>query len=855
MQDANERGLPNAMGFGAEPEVMGNPNEAWHAESRTNSLANKKSAFMIWTLHSSRWRALQRMRDILIETGTVRPDVQIDAAGNYLSDAELQQLGPEAWVVNWSLVDVELIRDVTGAPMAVSVLDRRCLHKQAELGPRPLLPSEQAGHDLASGAVVLSGQSPASSTVAQDRTSEDFKERFSVDSQSGFEPTTMNVPESFSDDESNASESQHDGKTATSPTDTEDNQTLETATDGSSLHTPTSASHEHQVPNIVTADSDAPNDKDLPAIPDVAPLPPAKVETQVSAPRPQSLRCVHMLPRFYLQEYTELHALRGRLAHLIAFSASQDRIMREELQNRFQILAVRSRRRAWSGIGWSLGRQGPGKERGQWKARLDSCYGLAAPFRSSPLARYSWTVSEASTVPFPTEDGLESTSIETLEVGEDFSDESVKTCGAPVSRQASASSTISEVSSLFSQETASVDTEATSVDIPLSDEMFILGDDKEDEDDEEDSQSLDYDDLEVLQENDLSWEPPSPTARPNVTEALNGPAPPTQPGRSRNALSMALAKVKAKALPSLGGRQSGLLSGLTAVSEEPENLEVNVHDVPEDVESWRISQRRKRTKMMRQKREQSLRGLEETESKSNHSIPVQRPKREMTFMGCDEVAVEGDEDDAESHDPETGLQSTFTPYVRVRTGPSTPASWTQDTLGQDSLLYQPLSASVGPTQPAPILRTIDVAARPCTPPPLSPPLSRDFSGSHYSGRKSDEFEGHESTFEYEMAGYGHFTYPHPQSSIQSELIKEFTLSIDLPQRQRVLTPSMSSGSSPKVNFAPLPSRAFNAPTASPADLQKMRRRRMDREKAETLQMIFAPGPGKEVADLCAVQGV
>ncbi|PPQ99326.1 hypothetical protein CVT24_009194 [Panaeolus cyanescens] len=855
--DANERGLPNAMGFGGEPEVMGNPNEAWHAESRTNSLANKKSAFMVWTLHSARWRAMYRMREILVETGAVRPDAQIDANGNYLPDAELEKLGNDAWAVDWTLLEVELLRDVTGTPMAVSIVDRRCLKKQAVMESHSTPRAEQQSIHLVSNSPA---HLPMGCLVTQQFGSgEEPRARFSVDSQSGFEPTTMNVPESFSDDESNASESHHDGTVVTSPTETEDNQTLETATDGSSLHTPTSASHEHSTPIIVIPGSETLNDKDLPAIPDVAPVPPAKSETPMPS-EPQPLRFAHVLPRLYLQEYSELHALRGRLAHLIAFSASQDRIMREELQNRFQVLAVRSRRRAWSGIGWSLGPQGAGKEKGHWKAGLDSCYGLAAPFRSSPLARYSWTASEASTVPFPSDASFESTSIETLEVGEEFSDESLKACGPPVSRQASASSTISEVSSIFSTETASVNTEATSVDIPLSDEMFILGDEKDE--DEEDCQSLDDDDFEDGQEEGQLWDRTTPSPPPNVTETVEGPVSPTSPSRSRNALAMALSKVKAKTLPSLGGRPGGaLIPGLAAVTEEPEIMEVDVHDVPEDLESWRISQRRERTRLMRQKRER--RGLDEVESQNKPKLPVQRGKKEKTFMGCDEVAVEGDEEDADSYgetDLELGLRPSFTPYVRVRTGPSVPVTWTQDTLGRDSLLYQPLSSSVGTTPASsmpstPILRTIDVAARPCTPPPLSPPLNPPRSDSLYYSRRSNEFDDRGSNFEYEMAGYGHFTSPHSHSTVQSELIKEFTLSIDLPQRQRIVTPSMSSGSNPKVNFAPLPSRAFAAPASNPADLQKVRRRRMDREKAETLEMIFAPGPGKEVADLCAVQTV
>ena len=83
-------------------------------------------------------------------------------------------------------------------------------------------------------------------------------------------------------------------------------------------------------------------------------------------------------------EYTQLAALRTRLSQLAQFAASQSRVAADEVRSRLEVLAVRSRRRAW--LNKAL------------KGPLGSgvVFGLATPFRSSPLARYVLTADDVA---------------------------------------------------------------------------------------------------------------------------------------------------------------------------------------------------------------------------------------------------------------------------------------------------------------------------------------------------------------------------------------------------------------------------------------------------------------------------
>jgi hypothetical protein len=76
--------------------------------------------------------------------------------------------------------------------------------------------------------------------------------------------------------------------------------------------------------------------------------------------------------------------LRERLWQLAVFAESQNRIAAEEVHGRLEVLNVRSRKRAGSigafrvGVSFSLQNQ----------------YGFAVPFKSSPLAKFSWTAED-----------------------------------------------------------------------------------------------------------------------------------------------------------------------------------------------------------------------------------------------------------------------------------------------------------------------------------------------------------------------------------------------------------------------------------------------------------------------------
>ncbi|KJA23820.1 hypothetical protein HYPSUDRAFT_200966 [Hypholoma sublateritium FD-334 SS-4] len=84
-------------------------------------------------------------------------------------------------------------------------------------------------------------------------------------------------------------------------------------------------------------------------------------------------------------EYRQLAALRTRLSQLAQFAASQSRVAADEVRSRLEVLAVRSRRRAW--LNKAL--KGP-----LGKAGGSTALGLATPFRSSPLARYVLTADD-----------------------------------------------------------------------------------------------------------------------------------------------------------------------------------------------------------------------------------------------------------------------------------------------------------------------------------------------------------------------------------------------------------------------------------------------------------------------------
>ena len=173
--------------------------------------------------------------------------------------------------------------------------------------------------------------------------------------------TTMNVPLSFSD-EGFPTENENESANVSRITGEEVEDDLETTTDGSSIHTPSSTSHIGIGFMGGGSSSTSPTTMQRPP-----------------KPSPQ----LPMLPSHFLLEYSQLSCLRQRLYSLILFADSQIRISEEDKRSRDEILLVRGRRRAW--LNGELAPRFGGMGQMQW--------GFAAPFKSSPLARYSWSAS------------------------------------------------------------------------------------------------------------------------------------------------------------------------------------------------------------------------------------------------------------------------------------------------------------------------------------------------------------------------------------------------------------------------------------------------------------------------------
>ena len=190
--------------------------------------------------------------------------------------------------------------------------------------------------------------------------------------EAGFSATTMNVPLSFSDEggsTENENESANFGRINREQVEDD----LETTTDGSSIHTPSSTSHIG-----IGFMGGGGSSSTSPTTIQHPPLAPK------SLPQPP-------LPTHFLLEYTQLSCLRQRLHSLILFADSQIRIAEEDKQNRDEILLVRGKRRAWLNGELACGISGAttGTSIGMGRLQL----GFAAPFKSSPLAKYSWSAS------------------------------------------------------------------------------------------------------------------------------------------------------------------------------------------------------------------------------------------------------------------------------------------------------------------------------------------------------------------------------------------------------------------------------------------------------------------------------
>ena len=185
-----------------------------------------------------------------------------------------------------------------------------------------------------------------------------FDSRFGMED-AGFSATTTNVPFSFSDGVPTENDFANVGRI--NGEEVEDD--LETVTDGSSIHTPSSTSHIGI--GFMGGGGNSPTSP-----------------TTMQRPRKSSPQ-LPILPSHFLLEYSQLSCLRQRLHSLILFADSQIRIAEEDKRSRDEILLVRGRRRAW--LNGEMAPRIGGMGQMQW--------GFAAPFKSSPLARYSWSAS------------------------------------------------------------------------------------------------------------------------------------------------------------------------------------------------------------------------------------------------------------------------------------------------------------------------------------------------------------------------------------------------------------------------------------------------------------------------------
>ncbi|KAF8810305.1 hypothetical protein BYT27DRAFT_7253893 [Phlegmacium glaucopus] len=292
----------------------------------------KEGGFGVWILHSMRRRALDRMEDLIQEA------------------ARLQQQQHQQ--------------------QQILELRQRHEHDEREQGQQYRYQQERA-------------RSP----IRVDE--QPFGPRFSME-EAGFSATTMTVPLSFSD-EGGSIENENQPTTVTNGNGEEVEDDLETVTDGSSVHTPSSTSH-IGIGFMGGSSSDSPPDSPtsspsstLTSTTQPPPLPPKSPPSNPQPPLP---------PHFHF-EYTQLSRLRERLHSLILFADSQLRIADDEKRNREEILLIRGRRRAWLngelGVRKGVWEMSDGAATGTDNGVGQMQWGFAAPFKSSPLARYSWS--------------------------------------------------------------------------------------------------------------------------------------------------------------------------------------------------------------------------------------------------------------------------------------------------------------------------------------------------------------------------------------------------------------------------------------------------------------------------------
>ena len=274
----------------------------------------KEGGFSVWVLHSMRRRAWERMEDLIEEGARLHREHQ-----------------------------------------QVLELRQRHEHEEREQEQQYLYHLERAKSP------ILANEQP-------------FGPRFGME-EAGFSTTTMNVPLSFSD-EGGSTESENESANVSRINSEEVEDDLETITDDSSIHTPSSTSH------IGTGFMGGGGSS--PTFPTAIQPPPLPL-------KPSPFNSQPPLPPHFLLEYSQLSCLRQRLHSLLLFADSQIRIADEDKRNRDEILLVRGRRRAW--LNGELARGIGGATTGTSNGMGQMQCGFAAPFKSSPLARYSWSAS------------------------------------------------------------------------------------------------------------------------------------------------------------------------------------------------------------------------------------------------------------------------------------------------------------------------------------------------------------------------------------------------------------------------------------------------------------------------------
>ncbi|PFH51197.1 hypothetical protein AMATHDRAFT_47342 [Amanita thiersii Skay4041] len=184
--------------------------------------------------------------------------------------------------------------------------------------------------------------------------------------------------------------------------------TIETDTDGSSVHTPSSGHESFTFP--------LPSSK--PAVPPKCPTTPLGYKT-TALPNVPTMRLVSpspvparsslssamtdcpppgSLPPTEMAEYKSLSRLTGKLQHLLLVARARVAHAENEARQREALLELRSRRRAWLNRALKINVRKPGIPGGVSYGYHSTC-SMSAPFKSSQLARWTWTSEDWEYVP------------------------------------------------------------------------------------------------------------------------------------------------------------------------------------------------------------------------------------------------------------------------------------------------------------------------------------------------------------------------------------------------------------------------------------------------------------------------